>query len=221
MFLIVDQEMHNLDYSFDRLITVGVETFGESWSPKGMAIHPNSNQIYNAQDFLESVSIFSDSGDFVNVITHEGWNPWGVAIHDDNLYVTDTFGHSVFHFTIAVDVCLISKLGSRGFGLSQFDEPKQLTVSINGDVFVSDYLNHRIQILDSSLQFKRQISHYSLIQPCEVKLTKYDVYVLSDATPLCIHVFSHAGDKMRSLITCGDGMQVIKPQFFVLTRMGI
>ena len=64
------------------------------------------------------------------------------AIHRDNLYVTD------IQFKIEADMRLVAKLGSKGSGIGQFDYPRGLTVSINGDVFVVDCDRNRIQILD-------------------------------------------------------------------------
>ena len=96
--------------------------------------------------------------------------------------------------------------------MGQFNCTSRLTVSTNGDVFVADYGNHRIQILDDSLHFHRFITHLAMKHPRDVKL-----YVLCDDSP-CILVFSHAGGKIRSLITQGSGMQIGLAYFFCLDR---
>ena len=64
--------------------------------------------------------------------------PRGVAIHGDNLYVTDTDVHSIFHFKIATDFPLIAKRGSFGQQIGKFNSPRNLAVSNNGDVYVTD-----------------------------------------------------------------------------------
>ena len=77
---------------------------------------------------------------------------------------------------------------------------------MNGDVFVTDLCRHRIQILDGDLNYKRQISHYSMILPCDVKLTADEVFILS-LNPLhsryCILVFNQIRYKLRSIIPRG------------------
>ena len=194
---------------------------GELYSPQGVAIDENTNLIYVAEAFPYRVSIFSETGELINTFTHQDMRePWGIAIHRDNLYVTDIKVDAVFQFKIEVDMRLVAKLGSKGSGIGQFNSPRGLTVSTNGDVFVTDWNNHRIQILDDSLHFQREITHQTMKYPLDVKLTPDEVYVLCDDSP-CILVFSHAGEKLRQLITRGImdmGMQIEFAHFFCLDR---
>ena len=104
--------------------------------------------------------------------------PRGIAIHQDNLYVTDIGAHSIFQFKIESAMHFIAKLGSQGFDLGQFNAPRGLTVSTNGDVFVADYGNNRIQILDGSLNYQRSLIDQTMKYPLDVKLTPDGVYVL-------------------------------------------
>ena len=92
---------------------------------------------------------------------------------------------------------LVAKLGSEESGMGQFYSPLGLTVSTNGDMFVADCSNHRIQILDDSLHFQREITHRTMEHPRDVKVTPDEVYVLCAVSP-CILVFSHAGEKYDS-----------------------
>ena len=117
---------------------------GELWYPQGVAIDENTNLIYIAEKGSCRVSIFSETGEFINTFTHQDMRvPHGIAIHRDNLYVTDYGVHAVFQFKIEVDMRLVAKLGSYGSGMGQFKSPLGLTVSTNGDVFVADYDNNR------------------------------------------------------------------------------
>ena len=206
------------------IVAVGKEgqAPGELWNPKGVAIDENTNLIYVTEGSGSCrVSIFSETGEFINTFSHQDMRePYGIAIHRDNLYVTDTGVHAVFQFRIEVDMRLVAKLGSKGSGMGQFNYPHGLTVSTNGDVFVADYNNNRIQILDDSLHFQREITHQTMNYPCDVKLTPDEVYVLCADSP-CILVFSHAGEKIRQLITRGGegmGMQIGLASFFCLDR---
>ena len=193
---------------------------GELWNPQGVAIDENTNLIYVAEGLNSGrVSIFSETGEFINTFTHQDMRePYGIAIHRDNLYVTNKGVHAVFQFKIEVDMRLVAKLGGEGSGMGQFYSPQGLTVSTNGDVFVADCDNNRIQILDDSLHFQREITHQTMQQPLDVKLTPDEVYVLCDVSP-CILVFSHAGEKLRQFITGGGaGMQIGLANFFCLDR---
>ena len=194
---------------------------GELWYPRGVAIDPATNYIYVAEegfnDNFARVSKFSESGEFLNSYTHKDMNAlWGIAIHGNNLYVTDWEIHTVFHLKIEADFRLVARLGSKGSGIGQFNSPRQLSISTNGDVYIADTNNSRIQILECSLHPLREVTHPSMHWPCDVKLTTEEMYVLCPDDSLCVHVFTHSGHKTSSLITCGRGMQVTTSYFFCL-----
>ena len=111
----------------------------------------------------------------------------------------------------------VAKLGNPTFGAQRFNSPLGLSVSAMGDVFIADSNNHRIQVLDNSLRIQRRITHETMIEPCDIKLTPDEVYVLCAVSP-CILVFSHAGERIRSLITRGMGMQIGLAGFFCLDK---
>ena len=204
------------------IVAVGKEgrAPGELWYPNGVAIDENTDLIYVAEGLgSHRVSIFSETGAFINTFSHEGMRwPHGIAIHRDNLYVTDTIENAVFQFKFEADMRLVAKVGSWGSGMGQFNYPYGLSVSPNGDVFVADYNNRRIEILDDSLHFQRSITHETMEHPRDVKLTPDEVFVLCDVSP-CILVFSLAGEKIRSLVTQGGGgMQIESAYFFCLDK---
>ena len=197
---------------------------GSLYYPAGVAIDPTTHKIYIAEGAVGSrasnsarVSIFSETGEFLEYFTDKHMvRPWGIAIHRDNIYVSDKREHLVFHFKVASDIILLTgMLGSSGDGIGQFNEPRQLSVSDSGDLFIADCQNHRIHILDSNLIHKQFIVHHTMACPCDVKLTASEVYVLTRVSP-CVHIFSQSGEKLHSLITHGDGMQVTNAHFFCL-----
>ena len=182
---------------------------GELYNPRCVAIDENTNHIYVTEKYPARVSVFSESGEFLNTFTHEHMEyPEGIAIHLNNVYITDYGVHGVFQFKIESDMRLVARLGGEGSEDGKFNYPYQLTISANGDVFVADYLNHRIQILDENLYHQRSIKHDSMQYPCDVKLTNNQMFVLTDLSSPCVHEFSTAGEKIRSFITHGQGMQV-------------
>ena len=142
--------------------------------------------------------------------------PHGIALHRDNIYVTDIIRHAVFHFRMEQQIRHVATLGwGEGSSGEQLNNPQGLTVSTDGDVFVTDCDNHRVQILDPSLRFKRHVTHQSMKYPRDVELTRDEMYVLCQDSP-CVLMFSHAGEMRRSLVTRGRGMQVSNAMFFFL-----
>ena len=189
---------------------------GELSNPCGVAIDEKTGDIY-VTEWIGRVSVFSETGKFLNTFSHKGMTyPHGITLRRDNIYVTDTTSHAVFHFKIKQQVRHVAKLGSdMGSSDKQFNQPLGLTVSTDGDVFVVDCDNHRIKILDQSLRFKRHVTHQSMKYPRDVKLTRDEMYVLCSSSP-CVLVLSHAGEMTRSLVTSSDGMQVPDAEFFCL-----
>ena len=203
---------------YDRMscvVAVGKEG-GELINPQGVAIDENTGSIYVVEGFTSRVLVFAVTGDFLNTFKHKGMtSPRGIALHRDNIYVTDTISHAVFHFKMKQQIRHVATFGSKGSSDQQLKQPFGLTVSTDGDVFVADINNHRIKILDQSLRFKRHVTHQSMKKPQDVKLTCDEMYVLCGSS-LCVLVLSHAGEMTRSLVTSGKGMQVSDAQFFCL-----
>ena len=217
-----------MNYFFDHLIAcVGQGCVaGKLYYPNGIAIDLNNNQIYVAEGFyyyegfpmnFARVSIFSETGEFLNTFSHPDMKkPHGIAIHGDNVYVTDTKDHCISLFKVKQDFRLAARLGSSGSGIGKFNDPRQLAVSTNGNVFVTDHGNNRVQILDSELRYQRHISHHSMKLPIDIELTPNEVFVLCQCSP-CVKVFTYFGELLSSLITRGpNGMQVYDPSFFCL-----
>ena len=188
------------------------------FEPQAIAIDSSTNEIYvTDESYLiygdrmnrsavktrveARIYVYTEKGELVKYFTHEDLKyPYGIAIHRDNIYVTDVEQDCLFHFKVSMENRFIAQLGGLGSGIGEFNEPRQLTVSSNGDVYLTDYLNHRIPILDSDLCYKRTITHHSLRYPCDIKLTLEQVCVLCDGfVSPSIHTFSHIGENIRSM----------------------
>ena len=168
---------------------------GELCWPEGVAIDPTTNHIYVAEGVhnFTRVSIFSETGEYLSSYTHEHMKSLqGIAIHGNNLYVTDCGVHAVFHIKIEADFRLVARLGSKGSDIGQFNNPKQLSISSNGDLYITDYSNDRIQILESFLHPIRVVAHPSMHEPFNIKLTTDEMYVLCLLRhSLYTHIFLH------------------------------
>ena len=202
------------------VVTVGKggEAPGELLGPEGVVIDSN-NRIFIAEgDGLghRRISIFSEKGEYLTSFTHQYFRyPHGITIHGDNLYVTDIKAHAIFQFKIETDFPLVAKQGTKGSKIGEFNSPSNLAVSTHGEVYVTDYRNNRVQILNSSLQHLRSLTEQPIKHPLDIKLTDDEVYVLCRDNP-CVQVFSHAGERLRSLVSSDEQMQVSSTSFFCL-----
>ena len=113
-------------------------------------------------------------------------------------------------------MCLVRRIGGEGSNNGQFDSPRQLTTDPIGRVFIADIGNDRICIYDPDLNRLRNVTHQSISQPFGVKVSRDRLYVLCHHNSPCLHVLTLEGDKLHSLITLGEGMDVFEPRFFCL-----
>ena len=194
---------------------------------KGVFFDSTTNKLFLIELGIKSslISIFSQSGELLYTFTTVLMkHPFGIAVDEDNIYLTDIEMHCVFHFKMVPYFHLVATIGRIGTGYEEFNCPLRLAVSIHGDhgVFVTDCMNDRIKIINpltplKFLKFQNHISHCSMTRPSDIKLTPISVYVLSEVDSLCVHVFSYTREKIRSLITSrGIGKQVVYPLCFCI-----
>lgn len=190
---------------------------GELFFPQAIAFD-SENRIFVAEGFIHAkhsrISIFSDKGEFLDSFKHPDLiDACGIAIHEDNLYVTQNSGYAIFHFKIAKDFPLISKHDTERGSTDTFS--CGIAASTNGDLYFANYCISKVEIFNSSLKHLRYLTKDPIKRPMDIKLTANEVYVLCNLNPR-VHVFSHTGEKIRSLISLGDEMQMLGPFWFCL-----
>ena len=76
--------------------------------------------------------------------------PTGIAAAGDRLYVTDTAGHRVLAYRLRGGRAEpLFHFGGRGDAPGQFNYPVDLAVSKDGQLYVNDSLNFRVQVFDA------------------------------------------------------------------------
>ena len=189
---------------------------GELDTSSGVAIHEETHQIFIANYFNDRVEIFSETGEFLNQLGVGQLSlPWGIATHGDSLYVSCWGDHTISKFSLT-EMCLVRRIGGKGSNNGEFDFPCQLTTDPIGRVLIADNGNNRICIHDPDLNHLRNITHESMSQPSDVKVSRDRLYILCPDNNPCMIILTLEGDKLHSLITCGEGMDVLYPFFFCL-----
>ena len=200
-----------------RVVATGKEgdAPGELNWPCGVAIHEETHQIFVANCLNNRVEIFSETGVFFHQLgVGQLSEPHGIAIHGDSVYVS-CYDHTVSKFSLT-ELCRVKWIGGEGSNNGQFNCPRQLTTDLIGCVFIADSNNDRICIHDPDLNHLRNITIQSMSLPYDVKVSRNRLYVLYPADNPCLLVLTLEGDKLHSLITCGEGMDVLSPLFFCL-----
>ena len=101
-----------------------------------------------------TVSLYSMSGKQLHTFGTSGssasadgqfYHPSAVAVCDDEMYVVDSHNHRVQKFNIT-SRSFISKFGKNGSGNGAFSYPRGICIDPEGQVFVADKGNNRIQV---------------------------------------------------------------------------
>ena len=187
-------------------------------NPKGVTVDNKTGNIYIADCYNNCVEVFDCTdkclykfGD--NKGEGKMYYPRGVAICGDRILITQD-GHCILNYQLNGKFC--SRIGREGKGELEFNYPLGLTIDeSNGDVYICDCCNNRIQILPEVFSFKSQFGKDSLKHPCDVKLSKEYIFVLDESNP-CLHLFSSNHILQKSVIFRGTDLQVIDPWYFFI-----
>ena len=189
------------------------------WS-HGVTVDNKTGIIYIADTNNNCVKLFDSTGKCLlkfgdNEDEGKMYLPLSVAICGDRILISQG-NHCILNYQL--NGTFISKIGKYGNGELEFKWPASLTTDeSNGNIYVSDYHNNRIQILTQDFRFISQFGKGSLKYPLDVKLSKEYIFVLDESNP-CLHLFNYNHILQKSFISRGKGMEVINPWFFFNDR---
>ena len=195
----------------------GKET-GRIIHPKGVAIEPDTGNMYVVSNKNKRIQIFSQSGAYLIQFGVEHLEcPWGIIFHLDYIYVTDTALHSVFKYRLE-DLAMVKQtiIGESG----EYTTLRQPAVSTDQLLYVPDEDSHSIQVLTTDLDFKHEIQHELLTSPVDIQFVGKEMFVLScePADGCCIHVFTSSGEITRSFIPMGKTEPLHRAYFFCIDK---
>jgi DNA-binding beta-propeller fold protein YncE len=166
--------------------------------PVGVAVD-NDGTIYVTDTGREQVLVFDPQGNLLQTLGQKGeMKPAGIAVHQNNLYVTDTRNSTVRVYDRT------SRQLIRTFPQNETDEKKRLfmptniAVDSNGQVVVSDSGGFAVKIYDSEGKHVRTLGELG-VSPGQFAMPKGvgvdgqgRVYVLDAAAPV-IQMFDAEG----------------------------
>ena len=188
-------------------------------NPLGVTVDNKTGNIYVADQSNYCLKVFDCTGKYLFKFgDNEGegkmCSPMGVAIYGDRILITEY--SCILNYQL--NGKFISRIGRPGRGELEFNDLYSLTIDeSNGDIYVCDRYNNRIQILNNDLSFKSQFGNDELKYPRDVKLAKEYIYVLDTSNP-CLHLFNYNHILQKSVISRGEGMEVINPCFFFVDQ---
>ena len=193
-------------------------------NPFGVTVNNKTGDIYVVNQGSKCVKVFNDSGEFLFKFgdsndTEQIKYPKGLIISGDRILISHshiyvTSEHCIFIFQLNGN--FVSKFGKYGSGNIQFSGPRGLACNeSNGDIYICDSGNNRIQIITKENQFKSQFGADKLKHPHDVKLSKEYIFILDESNP-CIHLYDYNLILQKSVVSRGKGMQVVNPFCFFI-----
>jgi tripartite motif-containing protein 71 len=186
---------------------------GDFKDPCGIDIGPTGN-VYVADTWNGRVEVFSNTGSFLLEVGKDRgmWGPRDVGVDKEgNIYVCDTgFGRIEKFDEKGRYLTSIGKKGG-GKGPAEFIEPFSIKQGPDGNMYVLDRKNYRVQVLSTSGRFVRewkvkgwadeQVVNGCLMEPyLEIDSKKKRVYV-SDSTNHRVLRYDLNGGNYKALDT--------------------
>ena len=191
--------------------------------PLGVTVDNTTGMIYVADTENDCVKVFDNTGKYLSRIgdsTGKGKMdcPHSLAIYENRILISHGgYGNnrsSILNYQL--DGKFLSRIGRDGTADLQFRYPYGLTINqTNGDIYVCDNGNKRIQILSKDFKFISKFGEDSLSEPRDIKLSKDYIYVLDGSNP-CVSLFDYDHILQKRHITRGNGMLVSDPQSFFI-----
>ena len=221
---LVEKVRSGIDYKSKKHPLVSVCKKGNGMeqlnNPLGVTVDNKTGNIYVADQSNNCVKVFDSTGKFLFKFgDNEGEGkmncPRGVAIYGDRILITQGNNCILNH---QLNGKFIPTFNGLGRGELEFNYPFSLTIAeSNGDIYICDRYNNRIQILNNDLYFKSQFGKAKLKYPRDVKLSKEYIYVLDTSNP-CLHLFNYNHILQKSVISRGKGLEVINPYCFFVDQ---
>ena len=214
---LVQRERTELDYKSKINPVVSVCDYGYGLNnlnaPKAVTVDYTTGNIFVADTYNNCVKVFDNSGKIIYKFGDEegegkmSW-PQSLSIHGNNIVISQ---YNDFILNYQLNGKFISRIGKSGKGKLEFSLPLGLTFYKNGDLYICDSNNNRVQILSKEFVFKDQFGQKSLRQPRDVNLTRRYVYILDESNP-CLHLFDYNLILQKSVLSQGERLELIKPQ---------
>ena len=224
--MLVEKVRSGIDYKSKKQPLLSVCERGKGMEqlndPRGVTVDNRTGNIYIADQSNNCVKVFDSTGKYLFKFgDNEGegkmYYPRGVAIYGDRILITQD-NYCILNYQL--NGKFVSRIGRQGRGVLEFNNLFSLTIDeSNGDIYICDcdYNNSRIQILNNDFSFKSQFGNDTLKHPRDVKLSKEYIYVLDESNP-CLHLFNYNHILQKSVISRGEGTEVINPYFFFVDQ---
>ena len=183
-----------------------IQTFGshddsleQTKYPAGIAIDDVDNIYVSSEHKLQK---FTSSGELIKCVGQKGSKegefiePRGLTLYNNEVYVCDRDNNCIQVFDVDLNF-MRSIIGSYGKGRSEFAAPFDVKFDTAGHMYVAEFDNNRVQVMDKNGQYIRMLGQKGLCKPSGLHIVDKYVYV-SDYRGDRIVVYETSGQFVTS-----------------------
>ena len=178
--------------------------------PLGVALDHNTGNIYVADQSNDCIKVFDSNARYLFKFGDNGEemsSPRRLLIYENTVLVSQSNCIMIYQLN-GKFVSTFGKYGSRRLG---FNDPGGLARDTsNGDIYICDRYNNRVQIVSKRYESKSEFGSKSLYQPIDIIVHKKNILILDMSSP-CLHIFNRNLILQKSIISKGEGQQVVNP----------
>ncbi|KAI6660280.1 Tripartite motif-containing protein 3 isoform X2 [Oopsacas minuta] len=144
--------------------------------------------------------------------------PLCITIDKERVFVSQNEAGCLLIFDLKGN--FIKQIGTRGSGKGQFNSPYGIAISIdNGDIYVCDHSNNRIQIFSQDYSYKSQFGIGIVESPVDIQLTKDTIFVLSNYKPF-LYSFNYNLNQVQNTVCDSINKHLNRPHSFKIDGAG-
>ena len=196
---------------------------GQFFNPFGVAVHCQTDNIFVADSGNNRVQVFDKDGKYSYKFgDRDGAGkmnyPVSISFSQNKVFVSQYNGSCLIVFDL--NGTFLKQIGTPGNGEGQLNRPRGITINeSNGDIFVCDYNNNRIQIFSKDFLFKFQFGKEILKSPSDIKLTNEYIYVLSYTNPF-LYSFNYNLTQVQNAVITSISKHLKQPISFCIDGAG-
>ena len=166
--------------------------FSGPWS---IAFDPTANNIYISDHSNNRVQVFSQEWTYLFKFDDDNCmnSPIGIIIYQEKVFVVQYSGDCILVYNL--NGTYIQTVGE-----GQLTSPYGIDINkVNGDIYVCDTGNNRIQVFTQEFNLKASLFGDVLKQPYDINLTEDSIFVLDSNDP-CLHIYNYNLVLIRNII---------------------
>ena len=160
---------------------------GQFYNPFGVSVHYQTGNIFVADQTNNRVQVFDKDGKYLYKFGDRDEAgkmsyPLCFAFYQNKVFVSQYGAGCLLVYDL--NGTFLKQIGTPGNGEGHLSHPYGISINeSNGDIFVCDHGNNRVQIFSKDFLFKSQFGKGILKSPSDIKLTNEYIYVLSSTNP--------------------------------------